>query len=176
MPYRNQSMIRRGINRLLSTLQRYGSEYPALPAILSIVIMHANRVNESWQEFQKSAVSGDKERVERDSAVGRLVSWLQQWRPVVLLLVPGASDNLRNLPSGAPTLDEMTSLAEDLVKFIKTNEMAAPFRESALYDLGDGIEVARSETKEAAAALPAEAVARERYSEACSAANVVLVC
>ena len=63
MPYRNQSMIRRGINRLLSTLQRYGSEYPALTAILSIVIMHANRVNESWQEFQKSAVSGDKERV-----------------------------------------------------------------------------------------------------------------
>ena len=175
MPHRTQALIRRGINRLYNTLLRNKDAYPVLAAILAIVAEHMNRVNESWQEFQSKAVAGDKERAERETAVGRLVSWIQQWRPVVLLLVPGASDNIRNLPSGATTSDDVARVAEDLVTFIKTNDSAASFRESALNDLGDDVEAVKKETKDAAAALPAEAAARERYSDACVAANTVLV-
>ena len=175
MPHRNQTLIRRGINRLYDTLLRNKAAYPALAAILAIVTEHKSRVNEAWQEFQSTAVAGDKARAERDTAVGMLVSWIQQWRPVVMLLVPGASSNIRNLPSGATTSDDVARVAEDLAAFIKSNDGSASFRKSALDDLGDGIEAVKKETKEAAAALPAEASARESYSEACEAANTVLV-
>ena len=175
MPHRNQTIIRRGINRLHETASRHKDAYPALAAILTIVSEHMNRVNEAWQEFQSKAVAGDKERAERDTAVGRLLSWVQRWRPVIMVHVSGASANIRNLPSGGTTPDDVARVAEDMVTFIKTNDATAMFRESALNDLGDGIETAKQETQEATAALPAEAAARDRYSEACEAANTVLV-
>ena len=61
MPHRNQTLIRRGINRLYDTLLRNKAAYPALAAILAIVTEHKSRVNEAWQEFQSKAVAGDKE-------------------------------------------------------------------------------------------------------------------
>ena len=175
MPYRNQSMIRRGINRLHETLRRNKDAYPALAAILALVTEHRNSVNETWQNYQGSAVSGDKERLERDTAVDILMSWIQEWRPVTFMLVPGASQNVHTLPAGGTTTDDVIRVADDLSKFIKTNEAAAQFRESALSQLGDKLKNARKENRDAAGALPNETAARDLYSEACEAANTVLV-
>lgn len=175
MPYRNQSMLRRAINRLYETAMRNKDAYPALAAILALVTEHRNLVNETWQQYQSSAVSGDKEREERDSAVGILMSWVQEWRPVTFMLVPGASQNVHTLPAGGTTTDDVIRVADDLSKFIKTNEAAAQFRESAFSQLGDKLKHARKENREAVGALPKETAARDFYSDACEAANTVLV-
>ena len=59
----------------------------------------AESVNRTWQSFQAATVAGDKEREERDQALQPLIQWIQGWRPVVLLLVPGADANIRQLPA-----------------------------------------------------------------------------
>lgn len=175
MPSRNLAMIRRAINRLKETLERHQSNYPALAVIYPTVDFTAEKVNIAWRNYQSSAVAGDKEREERDNAVNILVKWIQRWRPVLLMLVPGADKNIRNLPSRGATPDDVIRVSADLVEFIKNDPGAESFRAAAIDDLGDGIANARKETSEAADALPAEAAARQAYSEACLEANNILI-
>lgn len=175
MPTRNQSMIRRDINRLKETIQRYQDKQPALAAIADVVSAAAASVNSAWQEFQARAVAGDKEREERDSIIDTLTKWIQRWRHVLLMLVPGADMNVRQLPSSGATPDDVIRVAQDMAEFIKTNPAAESFRDTALASLGDLIARASKETAEATVALPAEAAARQAYTEACNSANTVLV-
>ncbi len=175
MPSRNQSMIRRDINRLKSTVERHQQRYKALAAIYTAISSAAETVNRTWQDFQARAITGDKERQERDQAIEMLLAWIQRWRPVMLLLIPGAESNIGKLPPSAATPDDAIRVAEDMVEFIKTNPGADSFRDEALEVLGEKIEAARKETAEATAALPAEAAARQAYSEACVAANTILI-
>jgi hypothetical protein len=174
MPSRTLTMIRRGINRLNDLIKQH-QEVPALKVIGATVASCADGVNAAWQRFQNAAIDGDRERAERDTAMGELLSWVQQWRPVVLMLVPGADKNIRNLPYGAPTPDDLARVAEDMLTVMKENMETANILQPATEDLGDKIEKARKETAEAALALPAESVARTAYSEACLSANDLLV-
>ncbi len=175
MPSRNQSMIRRDINRLNETIQRHKEKKPALAAISSRVAAATDKVNAAWQEFQAKAVAGDREREERETAISFLIDWIQNWRPVMMIIIPGADANIRNLPSSGATPDDVIRVAEDMIKFINNNPAAQEFRESALNDMGEGLENAKKETMEATASLPAEAAARHAYSEACVDANPILV-
>lgn len=175
MPSRTQSMIRRDINRLRDTVERRKGESKALAAIQPAVASAAESVNKSWQQYQAAAVAGDKERAERETAVENLIEWVQRWRPVVLLLIPGAEDNIRQLPPSGATPDDLIRVAEDMVEFINSNPAAESFRSEAMETLGDKIEVAHKETAEAAAALPEEAAARQSYGEACTSANPILI-
>lgn len=175
MPSRNQSMIRRDINRLRETIERHQADHPALAAILILVATAADAVNTAWQTLQAAVVSGDKERDERDNAISALTSWVQSWRPVLLLSVPGADVNLRNLPATGATPDDMIRLAEDMAAFINANPAAESFREAAITALDDNVATARQETSEATAALPAETAARQAYTDACNNANTILV-
>lgn len=175
MPARSQMRIRRDINRLKETVDRHGASQPALAAIQQKVDSAAHLVNERWQAYQQAVVKADKERDERDVAIVRVRKWLQRWRPVVLLTVPGAAPNLRALPPGGATPDDVIRVADDLRVFVDTNPAAAPFKDAALEDLGTGVEDARKETVEAVAARPAEAGTREAFGEATLTANTVLV-
>ena len=175
MPSRNQTQIRRDINRLKETIDRHDQENPSLAAIKPLVDESTTSVNSAWQNYQSAAVKGDKERRERDDAVSLLISWIQRWRPVVMLKVPGAAMNIRNLPASGATPDDVIRVAEDLLKFISENPATESFRTQANQELGEGIAAARKETSEATAALPEEAAARQAYSEACLNANAVLV-
>ncbi|NQT27260.1 hypothetical protein HQ585_18040 [candidate division KSB1 bacterium] len=175
MPARSLKMIRRDINRLKDTIQRHKESHAALAAFEGPVSSATQKVNEAWQNYQKVAVAGDKEREERNTAIGNLLGWIQRWRPVVLLLVPGANENLRKLPSSAPTPDDVIRVAEDMVRFIQEHTGSGLDAEAALADLGDSIEETRKETRDAVAALPAESEAREAFTEACLEANPILV-
>ncbi len=175
MPSRNQSMIRRDINRLKDTVERRQAEHPVLTAIQTLVTDAANAINSAWQQYQDAAVAGDKERQERDNAVTTLLGWMQRWRPVLLMVVPGANTNLRKLPSSGATPDDIIRVAEDMATFINSNAGAESIRTGATDGLGDKIASARKETVEASAALPAEAIARQAYTDACEAANPVLI-
>ncbi len=175
MPSRTLAMIRRGINRLHETNERHISKYPALAAISPLVASAKESVNTAWQNYQSVAVTGDKERQEREDAINILIKWMQNWRQVLLMIVPGASMNIYNLPSSGATPDDVIRVVEDMVKLINNNPGAESFRASAIENLGDGVEKARKETSEATAAWPAEAAARQTYSEACNAANGILV-
>ena len=174
MPSRNQAIIRRQINRLNLLIKERAANIPALLAIATIVENITDKVNSLWQAFQAAAISGDKERHERDESIRLLLDWVQSWRPVIMLAAEGAAMNLHNLPSGGATADDVILVAEDMVKFISDNPDMETYREQAVQSLGDRLVNAKKETAEATAALPAEAATREAYSEVCIEANVIL--
>ena len=120
-------------------------------------------------------IQGDKERDEKDKAIDILIKWIQRWRPVILLSVPGADKNLKTLPSTGATPDDVIRVAEDMIEFMKTNVGASSFNASANTDLGSAITNAKKETGEATAILPQEASARSAHTDACNSANDVLV-
>ena len=175
MPARTQTKIRRDINRLKETVERHVAAQPSLAAIKVRVDSAAALVNQRWQEYQESAVSGDKERKEREDAVTDVQKWVQRWRPVVLLSVPGADANLSNLPSSGATPDDVVRVAQDMKNFLQNNPGAADFKEAALSDLGDMVEKAMNEISDSSEALAREAAAREAWAEASMTANTVLV-
>ena len=174
MPSRTQIIIRRHINRLNLLIKERAAQIPALLAIAGIVESITEKVNSAWQNYQAAAVSGDKERQERDEAIRLLLDWVQSWRPVIMLASEGAENNLRNLPAGAATPDDAILVAGDMLNFINENADMETYRERAIESLGERLENARKETAEATAALPAEAGARDAYSEACIEANAIL--
>jgi hypothetical protein len=175
MPSRSQSVIRRDINRLEETMARHEEGNSSLGVLLPVVHAAAEKVNTTWQQFQAASIAGNKERKERDATIGQVVGWTKRWRPVTLLLVSGAPENLHKLPSHGTTPDQSIRIAEDLAAFIRTDKAAAGFREQALAELGTLLEDARKETREAVAAMPAEARARQNYAQACREANTVLI-
>lgn len=175
MPSRSQSRIRRDLNRLAELTAKRAAEQPALGAIDTAVQSATALVNSAWQAYQDAAVAADKERAERDDAVSKLLDWTRQWRPVVLLTVPGAEQNLRALPAGGTTPDDAVRIADDMARFIRENPGAASFRDAAMQALGTLVDDARKETSEAASARPREAAAREAYADACLSGNTVLV-
>ena len=151
MPSRNQVIIRRDINRLKDIIERRKDSNPALSAILPAVTSACDKVNKAWQDFQKIAVQGDKEREERDKSIDILIKWIQRWRPVILISIPGADQNLRNLPSRGATPDDVIRVAEDMIEFMKINSGASSFEGSANTDLCDALTNAKKETTEASA-------------------------
>jgi len=175
MPNRNLTLIRRHINRLLELIRQKGALYPVLQILTPLVESAVQSVNDAWQKYQQAAVIGTKERSERDSAAGVLLKWIQQWRPLVLLFVPGAEANIHKFPSTGGTVDDSIRIAEDLQSMIMNNPAAASLKEAALAELGEKLANAKKETREAVDALPLENAAREAYTEACLRANEVLV-
>jgi hypothetical protein len=175
MPARSQIRIRRDLNRLKTLVDEHAQDNAALAAIADDVAASAGRVNVAFQNYQQVAVVATREREERDASVGRLHGWVQRWRPVVLLKIPGAAGNLRTLPSSGATPDDEVRLAEDLRDLMRKDPGAGPFREAALAALGDLIEAARKETAEATTALPAQDGARAALTEATLGGNAVLV-
>src|SRR5690606_26787277 len=102
-------------------VDKHEGKHPALAAIRPDVAGATQLLNERWQTYQAAAVAQDKEIAERDEATVTLRSWVQCWRPVVLLKVPGAQSNLRALPAAGATPDDQVRVAEDLRSFIQNN-------------------------------------------------------
>jgi len=168
-------MVRRDINRLNELVSRESGNHPALGSVADIVATATAGVNSARQAYQGVAVRGDKEREERELAVGRLMEWIQQWRPVIMLRVPGADQNIRTLPARGAVPDDIIRVAQDMLEFMNNNTACGDFSETAVNSLGSLLEDAKKETSEASAVLPEEAVARDAYTEACLEANTVLV-
>ncbi len=175
MPSRTLVRIRRDINRLESTIDDNKDAQPALAALEPLVHAQAALVNKAWQRYQGAAVQGDKERAERDTALGKLHDWMGAWRPVLLYTVPGAEQNVRTLPPSGATPDDLIRAAGDIAAFIKENPGTAAYRKAALDQLGNLLDQARKDTDEANVALPAETAARAAFSEAALAANTLVV-
>jgi hypothetical protein len=174
MPTRSQVRIRRDLNRLDALLAKH-EDQPALAVLRVDVSAAAWLVNRSFQFLQEAAVTGDRERNERDAAVEKVRNWVQQWRPVVLIKIPAAAANVRQLPARGATPDDQIRVAEDLRNLIATNPGAESFRDAALEALGDRLEQAARETNEATSALPAEAGAQAALTEATLSGNELLV-
>jgi hypothetical protein len=100
---------------------------------------------------------------------------VQDWRSIVLLIISGASDNIRNLPATGAISNDIIHVAEDMQSFNQDNNEGESFRQSALDALGTKLDDAKKETSEATQALPIEAAARSAYTEACIEANTILV-
>ena len=92
-----------------------------------------------------------------------------------MLSVPGADQNIKNLPSSGATPDDVIRVAEDMIDFINKKNEASSFSADANNDLNDALTNAKKETTDASAILPQEASKRQAYTEACLIANEVLV-
>jgi hypothetical protein len=175
MPSRTLPLIRRHINRLCATVSRNVEKSAAFQAALGLIQKKTDEVNQAYQRLQAAVVSGNREREERETAIGRLLDTLQVWRPLILMAVPGANESIRALPPGAPTVDELVQLGKDMISFIENNDATAGFREDALREISESVEAAAKESGEARVALGEEKAAAEAYTEACDSANTVLV-
>lgn len=174
MPSRSQAKIRRDINRLHATIQQYKDEHPPLAVLADITAAAAEAVNKAWQDYQQLAVLGDKEREERDKTIAQLKQWIKKWRPIFILFMPGAQENIKKILYSTATPDDVIRVVEDMIELMKNNPNADRFRNEALETLGDRLEVARRETSEAVAILPREVDARRIFRDACKHANVIL--
>lgn len=174
MSTRSQSRIRRDINRLQEVVALHREAHPVLEAMATQVNTLTAQLNAHWKAYQEVSLRGNRERQERAQVVEKLRAWLQQWRPVVLINVPGAEANLRKLPTRAATPDDLLRAVEDLRDLIHTKPTAAPFREGALHALGTLVDDARREVQDATVVLSEEKRARQDLRESSHAANTLV--
>jgi hypothetical protein len=175
MPLRSQRVIRRDINRLAQTMQRHADTNPAIATLLPVVREIAEKVNTAWQNYQAATVAGKKKRKERDQTIRRILNWIQRWRPVLILLVEGANENIHKFPASGTTPDQILLVARDMLNLLTHNAAAAGFREQAQADFGITIEQAPKDIQDAVVALRVENNARQAYSKICLRANTVLI-
>ena len=175
MATRTQTIVRRDINRLNDLIQRYAESELALAAIQPRITETTDRVNAAWQAYQAAAITGDREREERDSNIEKLNEWIQKWRPVLLMLVPGAGENIRVIPPGGGTHDDIINVADDMIKLISENPAAEAFRELAMTSLGNILDDSKTDLAESITAWNNERATQTVYSDAIDDANTELV-
>jgi hypothetical protein len=173
MAKRNNSQIRRDINRLNTTIQRH-TEIPSLTAIAKDVSEIASKVDGTYRSYQLLVVQGNSERSARDTIMIEVSKWMQEWRPVVLLKIPGAQDSIRALPNSGVTPDDIISVAKDLLELVKVHPEAKEFSEKALEKEPLIIE-ADTKVSNAASLFTQEREALRLFSAACTEANNILV-
>lgn len=178
MGTRTQARVRRDINRLVELIDGRPQE-PALQALRSLVVPHAERVNAGARTLAAARLAQDKEAAERDTAARTVLTWIQTWRPLVLIAAPGAAANLRALPAGAATADDLLRVVSDLRALIDTYRDPAgnpfAFAEAALAGLAEADAALGRESSDAVQALAAEAAAQGEFAEATAAAAPVIV-
>ena len=118
MPVRSQKKIRRDINRLKELIEREKVNHPSFNAILPKVISACDDVNKTWQQYQGLSTKSSKEIEERDKSIGNIKKWIQKWRPVLLINVTGADENIDNLPSRGATHDDTIRVVEDMIEYL----------------------------------------------------------
>ena len=175
MAKKSQALTRRNINRLLEVCQRNAERYPAMAAFKDIAGTHADAVNTAWQTYQATSIQGDSVRESRNENLDRVKTWIQSWRPIVLAVGPGADENLRLLPAGGGTPDEIIQIATDLLKIITDHPDLEPYRELALNDLSNLLEQSRDLISSAKSAWVAERRAQLDYSEVVNESRRILV-
>lgn len=178
MPSRSQKRIRRDINNLKDTVEN-NPDNPVLTNLKPVVVTASDEVNNTWQDVVDTGVKQNKEAFERDSVLGQGKTWLQSWRPLILILVPGAAENLKIIPSGAPTVGTLLSVIIDTRDFVlnyRDNEdNPLSFAEAAITDLGTLVEDIKREGSEAHTALIEEERAEQAFKKATDAANTIVV-
>lgn len=175
MPGRSQAIIRHHLNRLQAEIDRHAEEHAPLAALQPLVTSTANQLNEAWQHYMSTVDNGDREREERDDAIGQLANWIRSWRPVAIALSPSSEQSLEEVPFRQSSPSNILTLARDLKHFIEEKEALAPIREIAIQDLGTLLEDATRETSEATEALPLEESARHDLTTMSLEANRVLL-
>ena len=175
MSKRSQKRIRRDLKRLKGVVDEHAVAHAELDVIKEDVDQHVEAVDTTWRASQAASIKSTKELKERDVAATPLLKWARSWRGVIKIKVPGASANIRELPTDGATPDDVINQASDIQALISTNPAAAPFRERALAKLGTKLEDAKRENTEAKAAVPAKEQAEDAFAEATLAANFILV-
>ena len=179
MATRSQGRIRRDINVVRDSIENFFSEYPVLASLRPIVISTSDKVNLTWRDLVDARIAQNKEAAERDQNISQLMIWVRSWRPLVLLIVPGAAENLKSLPAGASTVGAVVQVAIDtrdfIVNYKDNDDNSLAFAEAAITDLGTLIEDTQREDLEAQTALLDEERAEKAFRKATEAANPVIV-
>lgn len=145
MPARSQKRIRRDLKRLNGVVDEHAVAHDELDAIKPDVDQHVEEADPKWQAYQAASIDPTRELKERDAAATPLLKWARSWRGVIKIKVPGASENIRELPTDGGTADDVINQATDLKSLISKSPAAATFREKALAQLGTRLEGAARE-------------------------------
>jgi hypothetical protein len=119
-------------------------------------------------------LQGSAERGARDILITDTLTWVQQWRPVLLIKIPNAENSLRALPTSGATPDEVVRVALDMVGIMKKNPDLSEVANEALKKEPVIIE-ADNKVKSANTILSREKAARQTFTNACLSANAILV-
>lgn len=162
MPVKAHQSTRREMNRLVRAISAHAGAHPPLEAMRSMIVHCADELNAAWADYRRARAK----RTERgERALSRFV---ERWRPVAILLVPGASDRLGELPPRGGR--SLVAYAKEILALIR----AEP-GEERLADVIEA-ELAVSAPSSAEEALSdAMDAARLALSEAAQRANIVLL-
>lgn len=105
--------IQRDNARVVEIAERH-ADRSSLKAIHAKASPAAALVAAAAKQLRDARLTQNKEATERDVASRAVLDWIQEWRPIALLEVDGAAANLKALPPGAPTPDQLAAVAESL--------------------------------------------------------------
>jgi hypothetical protein len=161
MPAKAHQWTRREMNRLVRVVAAHAKAHPPLEAMRSMIVHCADELNTAWADYRRTRAK--KPQVEDERALSRFV---QRWRPVVILLVPGATERLGELPPRGGR--SLVAYAEQLVSLVRSE----PGEERLAEILKAELDVSCAAMEEALS--DAEDAAGLALSDAAQRANIVL--
>jgi hypothetical protein len=162
MPAKAHQWTRREMNRLVRVVSAHAKSYPPLEAVRSMIVHCADELNTAWADYRRT-----RAKQLRDESQRTLSRFVERWRPVVILLVPGAMERLGELPPrGGKSL---LAYAQEIVVLVQDEPGEARLAEILRMELDATAAAADEVFSDAAdAALLA-------LSDAAQRANIVLL-
>lgn len=161
MPAKAHQWTRREINRLVRVVSTHAKNHPPLEAVRSMVVHCADELNTAWADYRRARARRRGEECERT-----LSRFVERWRPVAILLVPGAMDRLGELPPrGGKSL---VAYAQEIVSLLRSE----PGEERLARIVEEDLAKAAAAAEECLS--DAEDAARLALSDAAQRANIVL--
>lgn len=160
MPARFHQWVRREINRLAKVFSERATDDPAIAAVYPMVAHAADEINAAWASYRRVRA---RAREKPECALARFV---ERYRPVVILLVPGALNELEALPPRGGS--DLAMIAEHLLALVETEPSESRLAYAMRLELAAALEGAT------AGKSSPEECARFVLSDAAQRASIVL--
>lgn len=145
MPARFHQWVRREINRLAKVFAERAADDPAIEAVYPLVAHAADEMNAAWLSYRRV-------RARSPSAPEcQLARFVERYRPVAILLVPGALNELDELPPCGGR--DLAMIAEHLLALIESEPSEAKLAQAMRAELiaaREGALVGKSSAEESA--------------------------
>lgn len=151
------------MNRLVRVVADHAEAHPPLAALRMMLVHCAHELNAAWADYRRARAKKGGASVDRE-----LSRFVQRWRPVVILLVPGAAERLGELPPRGGRC--LTSYAEVLVSLVREE----PDEERLTATLEAELRAIQARAFGGESYSDAEDAARFALSDAAQRANIVL--
>lgn len=117
MPARFHQWVRREINRLAKVFAERADDDPAIQAVYPLVAHAADEMNAAWASYRRVCARA------ADESECQMARFVERYRPVVILLIPGALNELEELPPCGGV--DLAMIAEHLLALVESEPSEA---------------------------------------------------